>query len=229
MRYAIRNLPIAVSAGIAMVGVLVGVGIAAIPGPTGLITGCVGPSGHLRVIDPAADSCHQNESTLTWRQVGVTGPTGPTGADGVTGPTGPTGADGFVELSSCSSLVAGITTASTTYAPAPGGPGGPGQSCRINVTQPMRGLVFLTATCANSVNDGGWFMGFAVSGATTIAVSDSRSVGRADGAAGAAQASSAVYWAHFNVGLHDFTAMYKVATGGTVTCPVSNITVLWMS
>jgi hypothetical protein len=82
-----------------------GIAYASIPGPDGVINGCYGSTGALRVIDSAA-TCKSNETSLNWNKGGPTGPQGPvgprgdkgdtgaTGAPGDTGPTGPTGPTG---------------------------------------------------------------------------------------------------------------------------------------
>src|SRR6266496_4002351 len=66
---------------------------ASIPGPDGVIHGCYGPSGNLRVVD-SADTCRHPEIELDWNQTGPTGATGPAGPTGATGPVGPAGATG---------------------------------------------------------------------------------------------------------------------------------------
>jgi hypothetical protein len=71
---------------------------AAIP-TGGVITGCYGEKGRLRVIDPSVAECKRGETLLTWYVQGARGPQGPpgpTGPRGATGPTGPTGPQGLV-------------------------------------------------------------------------------------------------------------------------------------
>jgi len=76
---------------LAVLAVTVGVvADASIPGPTGVINGCIGNNGVLRLIDSAA-SCQQNETAVSWNQ---TGPQGQQGAQGPVGPVGPQGAPG---------------------------------------------------------------------------------------------------------------------------------------
>lgn len=61
--------------------------------PDAVITGCVNPSGGLRVIADGA-TCKSNETTLTWNRRGPVGPQGPQGEIGPVGPTGPVGPSG---------------------------------------------------------------------------------------------------------------------------------------
>jgi hypothetical protein len=63
----------------------VGIAAATIPGPGGLISGCVKPTGALKVIDAQTSHCGANDKPLTWNQ---TGPEGPAGAAGPAGPAG---------------------------------------------------------------------------------------------------------------------------------------------
>src|SRR5688572_7051518 len=99
--------PGTVLGGIAVIAVLSGAAVAAIPGSDGTISACLSPrDGVLKVIDAeASKTCPKGQTLLTWNQSGTgvpgpTGPTGPAGADGAdgatgaTGPTGPAGADG---------------------------------------------------------------------------------------------------------------------------------------
>jgi hypothetical protein len=62
---------------------------------------------------PAGGSCKSGDMTVSWDEVGPTGPPGPTGAPGPTGPAGPTGAPGP------------SGPAGPTGAPGPTGPAGP--------------------------------------------------------------------------------------------------------
>jgi hypothetical protein len=55
-----------------------------------VIHGCYqNNNGSLRVID--SDACKNNETALSWGQVGPSGPAGPQGETGPVGPTGPQG------------------------------------------------------------------------------------------------------------------------------------------
>jgi hypothetical protein len=94
----VRRLAVVVALAIAAVSIGVAVH-ASIPGPTGVINGCVSNNDVLRVID-SSDTCSQNETPISWNQTGPQGPagpqgaTGPQGAPGPQGPTGPQGATG---------------------------------------------------------------------------------------------------------------------------------------
>lgn len=71
-----------------------GLAAAAIPSPSGTISGCYkAANGTLRVIDSSA-TCNNNEVAISWSQTGPQGPAGPEGAVGPVGPVGPQGATG---------------------------------------------------------------------------------------------------------------------------------------
>jgi hypothetical protein len=77
--------------GIAAVAVLAavaaGVAYATIPDAAGVIHGCYGKAGTLRVIDPGAGgACAANETALEWSQEGPAGPPGPPGPQGEAAP-----------------------------------------------------------------------------------------------------------------------------------------------
>jgi len=82
--------------GLAGVAVLIAAATyASIPAPNGVITGCILPSGQLRVIDTAVTpACGANETGVTWNQTGPQGPPGPQGPQGVPGPVGSAGPQG---------------------------------------------------------------------------------------------------------------------------------------
>jgi hypothetical protein len=100
---------------LAAVGVMaaVGVGYAAIPGSDGMVSGCYGSTGQLRVIDAEAGAkCTKKETALRFSQTGPRGdaclPTtpacvGPRGADGINGINGTDGKAGK-DGQSCSAL-----------------------------------------------------------------------------------------------------------------------------
>jgi hypothetical protein len=73
-----------------------GVTYAAIPGANGLITACFkNTNGDLHVIDTATSAtCGQQETQLTWNQIGPQGPKGDPGPQGLKGDTGATGPQG---------------------------------------------------------------------------------------------------------------------------------------
>ncbi len=57
---------------------------ASIPGPDGVIKGCVKANGDVKIIDSAA-TCPSSQQTLNWNQTGPAGSTGPTGPQGPAG------------------------------------------------------------------------------------------------------------------------------------------------
>jgi hypothetical protein len=68
---------------------------AAIPDSAGVIHACYSKSGgSLRVIDSSVTACGQNETSVTWNNVGPQGPQGVPGPQGRQGPAGPQGAAG---------------------------------------------------------------------------------------------------------------------------------------
>src|SRR5262245_39985601 len=93
-----------VTAAIVMLAVIAAVSRASIPAASGVYTGCILPSGQLRVIDTAiTPTCNASEKMITWNQKGpagpqglpgVQGPAGPQGSQGISGPAGPAGPQG---------------------------------------------------------------------------------------------------------------------------------------
>jgi hypothetical protein len=77
---------------------------ASIPGPGGIISGCMSATqinGQrlLALLDTAqAKTCQTNQTLITWNQVGPIGPAGPTGPAGPIGPQGPTGPAGATNV-----------------------------------------------------------------------------------------------------------------------------------
>ena len=93
----------------------VGVGFAAIPAPSGAISGCYDKKGALRVIDTAkVKKCPAGTKSLTWNR------TGPTGARGATGPAGPKGVQGVTGATGAQGLVGPAGPAGTPAPPASG-------------------------------------------------------------------------------------------------------------
>ena len=91
-RWAIRAAVVGVG-----LGALVGVGVAtgAIPDGSGVIHGCYGRGGGLRVIDTGKGAhCRRHESALAWNQQGPQGNSGAPGNPGPKGDPGPQGAPG---------------------------------------------------------------------------------------------------------------------------------------
>jgi hypothetical protein len=82
-----------ITTAIAVMGIVgASVAFAAIPGAGGVINGCVGSKGALKVIDAEGGAtCDAGEQSLAWNQQG---PAGPQGAQGPQGPAGPQGLPG---------------------------------------------------------------------------------------------------------------------------------------
>ena len=83
----------------AFVGIALGgsaIVVASIPdSDTGVVTSCLKANGTIIVIDAQAGAtCHSNETTLRWNQVGPDGAAGPVGPEGPAGPVGPEGPAG---------------------------------------------------------------------------------------------------------------------------------------
>jgi hypothetical protein len=64
-----------------------------IPDESGVVRGCYGGSGLLRVVVSSSD-CRKHETALDWSVTGPQGPAGPQGPIGPPGPQGPTGPAG---------------------------------------------------------------------------------------------------------------------------------------
>ena len=72
-----------------LIALAAGIAYATIPDSAGVIHGCYGNTGQLRVIDPSnGDACKNNETGLDWSK---TGPQGPPGQDGTNGTNGVSG------------------------------------------------------------------------------------------------------------------------------------------
>jgi collagen triple helix repeat protein len=95
MHTRIRRVALAVTA-VAIVAIAGGVTYAVADiGGGGVINGCYkSQNGQLRLIDPAADSCHPSETAISWGQTGTQGPKGDKGDKGDPGPPGPPGPEG---------------------------------------------------------------------------------------------------------------------------------------
>jgi hypothetical protein len=100
------------------------------------------------------------------------------------------------------------------------------------VTIPASGnaLVIVTASETNSGSSGGAFMSFAVSGATTLAASDTRAFSFVNGGnqAQTVQGSATFYVTGLTAGSNTFTAKYR-ATVGTASFVNRSITVIPLS
>jgi len=84
-----------------------GVAYASIPGPDGVIHGCVATSGKVLIIDSSA-TCPSGQTALNWNQ---TGPAGPAGADGVDGTDGVSGYERVVTNQTVNAHTSGGTHA----------------------------------------------------------------------------------------------------------------------
>lgn len=88
----------------------------------------------------------------------------------------------------------------------------------VSVTTGTQALVFMSAAIGNATGAGGGLMGFAVSGATTIAASDDRAMRVMSSNAAETQRLTVM---HMQIGLtsgsNTFTAKYTTPTGGTCT------------
>lgn len=109
------------------------------------------------------------------------------------------------------------TTTSTTYTDlTTAGPA-------ITVTTGTTALVTIFCSGASSAVSGqGWFMGFAVSGATTVAAADASAIAvvNQDLANNAVQIGATFVVTGLTAGSNTFTAKYKAS--GTTTCTFSN-------
>jgi hypothetical protein len=88
----------------------------------------------------------------------------------------------------------------------------------VTVTTGAQAIVWFGAAIGNATGGGGGLMGFAVSGASTIAASDDRAIRIMSGAAGE---TNRIVNLHMQIGLtpgsNTFTAKYTTPTGGTCT------------
>jgi hypothetical protein len=81
-----RSRTLFVLAAVAGTAIAGGIVYATIPDAGGVIHGCYGNNGKLRVIDTdAGETCNSSETALNWNQ---TGPEGPEGPEGPQGPAG---------------------------------------------------------------------------------------------------------------------------------------------
>lgn len=107
-------------------------------------------------------------------------------------------------------VVASQTTTSTAFTDLSTA----GPAC--TVTTGASALVILTANIANAGSTDGAAMGFAVSGATTLAASATTSLQYTNSLGGAYHQSSAAYvQSGLNAGSNTFTAKYAALTAGT--------------
>jgi len=120
--HVLRRAGIVGVAALALVAIGVAVANASIPGPTGIINGCVARNGSLQVIDSSA-TCPTNTQRLNWNQ------TGPQGAEGVAGPAGAAGPQGVAGPAGSPGLQGAPGAAGPAGSQGPqGDPGTPGIS-----------------------------------------------------------------------------------------------------
>jgi hypothetical protein len=111
----------------AIVLLTLGTASASVPDSTGVIQGCYGSNGQLRVIDTAkAEACRSNETALSWSQRGPQGVQGVQGVQGIEGPQGPKGDTGATGATGPKGDT-GATGATGQQGP-PGAPGTPGDN-----------------------------------------------------------------------------------------------------
>jgi hypothetical protein len=123
---------------LAVAGVVAGgIAFATIPDGSGVIHACYTKSGgSLRVIDSSVTSCGQNETALTWNNVGPRGPQGLPGPQGPVGPAGPQGPEG------ATGPAAPQGPAGPEGAQGPAGPSGDGGHAYFTFVENIGGLDF---------------------------------------------------------------------------------------
>ena len=117
-------------------------------------------------------------------------------------------------------------TASTTYTDlATAGP-----VATVTIPASGKALVIVTSSETNGGTLGGAFMGFAVSGATTVAATDTQAFSFVNGGnqAQTVQGSGTFYVSGLTAGSNTFTAKFR-ATVGTATFANRSITVIPLS
>ena len=175
-------------------------------GPMGL-TGATGPPGP-STFSAIASSTNTTAAMVvgTGASIGATG----TGTIAATSLSGPFGIPVSVVVATSE------TTTSTTYADlATVGPAVTG-----TVSSSGKALVTLTAQLSNSNNNRLCFMGFAVSGATTVAAADAQAILYTSSAGNANAQMSATYLVNGLVaGSNTFTAKYRASNN---TCTFLN-------
>jgi hypothetical protein len=148
---------------------------------------------------------------------------GPMGLQGPAGPQGLVGAQGLPGLGAFAAAnVAGGTSASATFTATLGGTPGTNPS----VTVPMTGssaIVIVTASMNPNNNQSG-FVGFSVSGATTLAANDQQALIMTSGLG---SGSAMHYVTGLTPGNNTFTMQYRV-DAGTQTFSSRNIMVIPM-
>lgn len=106
-------------------------------------------------------------------------------------------------------VAAGQTTTSTSYTDLTTvGPS-------VTITTGTKALVFITSNIDNQSNNGQGHIGFAVSGATTVAASDDQALHYYSNGALALQYGAAYYVSGLTAGSNTFTLKYKSGNGST--------------
>jgi hypothetical protein len=81
--------------GVAAVLVGGGIALAAIPGPNGVIHGCLKNKGQVYLVDPGAGQTCGKDASLDWNEAGAPGSQGLPGPQGVPGGQGTSGTSGY--------------------------------------------------------------------------------------------------------------------------------------
>lgn len=188
--------------------------------------GAQGPQGDVGPQGPAGSQGAQGE-------VGPQGPAGPQGAQGLMGPTGlqgpagaqgPVGPQGLPGLGAfAASNVAGGATNSNTYTQTLSGTPGTNPSVTVSMTG-SSAIVIVTATMTPGNNQSG-FVGFAVSGASTMAATDQRAL---IATTGLSSSSAMHYLTGLTPGDNTFTLEYRVSGASSQTFSSRNIMVIPM-
>ncbi len=124
----------------------------------------------------------------------------------------------------CVTPVAAATNATDTRTNTAYGDGAGGALPAVTVTTGTKALVRLSANINNSGAANSVFMGYAVSGASTIAATDNESLALAGAAGHQMQAGYESYITGLTAGVNTFTAKYRAAAG-TITFSVRKISV----
>jgi hypothetical protein len=72
-----------------------GIALAAIPGPNGVIHGCLKNKGQAYLVDPGAGQTCGKDASLDWNEAGARGPKGLPGPQGIPGSQGASGTSGY--------------------------------------------------------------------------------------------------------------------------------------
>jgi Collagen triple helix repeat (20 copies) len=180
--------------------------------------GAQGPQGEVGPQGPAGFQGPQGPAGPQGAQ-GLMGPMGLQGLAGAQGPAGPQGLPGLGATASAN-LAAG-TTNSTAYTSTLGGTPGTNPSVTVSMTG-SSAIVIVTATITGGQQSA--YVGFSVSGATTLAASDQRALLTSNDGSGSAM--------HYVTGLtpgdNTFTLQYRVYSGPPWTFSSRNIMVIPM-